>query len=341
MRNVVVLDPSIGSGNLGDSIIARAALEGIEEAFSGHRITRVALHQPLGRPGRRLVGAADLVVFAGTNLLGPQIWLRRQFKAELHTLLRARRSIVLYGSGRNTTAQRPDVISRALYRRILSPVFVHSVRDQQACRFLQAAGVTNVLVTGCPTTSRVQTRSRDLVVRNAAALSNRSGSSAIVAFTDYAPDVARDSVFLESLAGLGVRQVLFWPQGPGDAKYVSQVAAKAKLRNWSWLPPDLGSLGRALDEPGVALFAGTRLHCAMFCIEHGVPAVLLPVDNRVLDFASTFPLMTVEPGREPLTADLVAGFYDARWHGATSLDDRCGKWLRETRALLDAQRDHS
>jgi hypothetical protein len=118
-------------------------------------------------------------------------------------------------------------------------------------------------------------------------------SRVVVTLTDYNQERAADEWFV-ALVNRRFDEVVYWPQGPGDAAYIASLGG---TEGREVLRPDLESFDRALREPDTA-YAGLRLHGGIRAIQFGVPSLILSIDNRAREIRESIGLAA--PSRHAL-----------------------------------------
>lgn len=280
MTAIAILDPSIigddcrPSPNLGDGIIAQAVEREVLSLFPQAHVHRVSTHTSISPGNLERIQRSDWVFVGGSNLLGNGkfIWNRlrwwRQWQLNLRQANRIGRAILL-GVGWRQYEQRVGYYTAALYRRVLSPNAVHSVRDAYTQGQLAHIGRRKVVNTCCPTVW-------PLIGKPEQDFSKDKADHVLAMLTDYMPDHASDSALLDLLLRK-YRHVYFWPQGSGDAAYVARLGVKLHVLEPSW-----ACLSQFLRETACD-YVGTRLHGGIQCLLAGRRSLILRIDNRATE----------------------------------------------------------
>lgn len=270
------LDPSVDSSNTGDVIIAHAVEKELSRA-GGSRVVRL--------PTQRRWTAAEFTeaetcaafYVGGTNLLTSHPRLYRQWKIGPKEISVLRAKVVLLGVGWWQYQGPPDRYARRFLEQILDPHATHSVRDsytQQQLSFLPH----RVLNTTCPTLWDVEEQLSP---------GNRFRGVVISSVTDYDRDRKRDTAMLTTLRAR-CDQLFVWPQGSGDARYLSRLGFGGHL-----LDGTIDDFERVLAQPGAA-YVGTRLHAGIRALQLGNAAVVVAVDNRATEIGHDVDLWVIE-----------------------------------------------
>ena len=296
--SVTVADPSLGSWNVGDEVIANSALDVLRDGLAGYRVHRISTHVYPGLRPLRFIRASRCALVFGSNLLGPGVRSRRPLTPWRVTTLDAtvnRGKYVLMGVGW-ITADRPWTRGvAAKTRALLSPELIHSVRDEHSAERLHEIGVDNHLLTGCPTTWKLD----QVDVRRS------RGERAVVALNGASDDPR----FVKRFAGLVAdryEQVAFFPQMPRDLTLVPHLP-----RSWEVIGPNLWNLERALCQ-GEVDYLGTRLHAGIRAMQLGVRAFIVQTDHRAGSVCSVVQLRTFTKDELDEVGDLVDTDFENR-----------------------------
>lgn len=277
------LDPSLGSRNLGDQIIA-ASVEPVVQTLAGVQasIVRLPTQSFWTRAQREIAKKCDHFFVGGTNLLNGNIprYLQWKIDPDSFAILKGRTSLLGVGWWQYQDINR---LSSTVWRRLLSGG-AHSVRDEYTRSKLASIGVeaTN---TACPTMWELP----DVLGFSA------TSTSVVTTITDYHADPGRDKGMLESLKDI-YSDVYVWPQGSRDREYLRRLGGEFRL-----LDPSLDALNRALDRKGTDYF-GTRLHAGIRAMQLGKRTTIVAVDNRAREIRKDTGLPVVEP---PITQKVV------------------------------------
>ena len=302
MKTVVLLDTSIADTNTGNEIIMDAVTRETRSLLAGWMFFRAPVieHVELGRP---LLERADLRIVGGTNLLAAD--LKRTGDWRLRPgHVRWLRGLVLLGVGWWQYQSRPLTrYTRRALRTVLEPRAVHSVRDGYTRSRLAEIGVESVN-TGCPSLWSLDGAA-------CASLPDEIAPEALLTFTLYNQDPARDRALYETVRGL-YQRVHVWPQGLEDAAYAREIAGD----DLSLVDPTLAGLDAFLDTHEVD-YVGTRLHAGIRAMQRGRRALIVAIDNRAAEMGRDFNLPIIARDAEPET---LRTRLRARWRPEIRLD---------------------
>jgi len=282
---VTILNPSLGSKNLGDVIIVDEVMRHLEPLFSEFDIQTVSTHIKMTSKERKKVRHADYQIVAGTNLLSSKMYSYRQWNIGFREMA-VWRDILLMGVGWWQYQNEPDLYTRTLLRTILHEDLWHSVRDSYTLKKLNSIGLNNVLNTGCPTLWKLdELHCRDIPQKKAKA--------AVVTLTDYNRNRVQDAKFIQFMAE-HYEDLYFWPQGTGDIAYIEELNIRDLL---TVLPENVDAYKKLLEEyEGLLDYAGTRLHAGIMALRKKRRSLILSIDNRAEEIAMDTGLPVVKRG---------------------------------------------
>ena len=286
-----ILDPGLQdqhgtpSFNLGDLIIQEAVTREIDSLFPRAAIQRFSTHVALNPDQFRQLADCDLVLIGGTNLLSSRMSIRNrtsQWAINAWDALRIRRAVLL-GVGWQSYQPSPTLLARIDLRLALSNKLSHSVRDAYTHRQLAAAGVKNVINTGCVTMW-------PFVDFDFATIPSSKADDALVMLTDYDKIPALDQGLLQTLSKY-YRRVFAWPQGAEDEQYFRDLGLVGTL-----LGRSLHGLDEFLHSNTNFDYVGTRLHGGIRCLLNRRRSLILEIDNRAAEIAHETGLPTARRG---------------------------------------------
>ena len=257
-----LLDPSLKSKNLGDSIIAESVRVELTEMFPNSTIYSFPTQKFWSKEDRRLSHSMDFFIFGGSNILAHNFPFNFQWNISPFDLNRIKRKLHLMGVGKWQDGELKP-FAGALWKNTLKSG-IHSVRDSNTYEMLNDLEV-NAINTTCPTMWKLETNYK---------FSKKQ--KVIATLTDYKKNPERDLKIIEFLRN-EYDEVVFWPQGSGDWDYIQSVFKEAAIVERS-----LGSFDSLLSTDEYDYF-GTRLHAGIRALQHGVRAIIVPVDNRSRD----------------------------------------------------------
>ena len=295
-----LIDPSLQdhsgspSDNLGDVVIFRAIARCLELLFPGEEICRISSHQPLEESHYESIKAGRILFLGGSNLLSSDVLAYNQwnFTAQQSDYDSPRfKNGMLFGIGWWQYQEPPTPFTSDFYRRILTGGGLHSVRDNYTADRLRAAGLSNVVSTGCPSMWSLDGIASDRT--------SAWTEECLVTITDYYPCPREDEQFLRLVLDHFRGTVFLFPQGTGDLNYIQTLPVfRKESRRFHILDHSLEKLETFLDTHRVN-YVGTRLHGGIAALNNGVPTLILAVDNRAAEMSRSFGLPVVERGNKP------------------------------------------
>ncbi|HEY0248648.1 MAG TPA: polysaccharide pyruvyl transferase family protein [Gryllotalpicola sp.] len=279
---IVLVDPGMASTNIGDQIISDAVHREFVAPLraAGVEVETIPMHGQLSEESRARLRRADDVVVSGTNLLADHMRFRSPWQWATRDIELTRGKLTTFGVGWwQYQLGGVDPFS-ARWLRALSSGRPWAVRDEYSAARLRAAGVAAVH-TSCPTLWGVERQALP-----------SDESRVIATFTDYNQDPLADRRLVELLESR-FAEVLYWPQGPGDERYIrSIVPGEPRL-----IPASLAAFDAELQRPSTA-YVGLRLHGGIRAMQFGVPTLILSIDNRAREISRSVGL--IAPSRHAL-----------------------------------------
>lgn len=293
-ENPILLDTSIGSHNAGDHIImhyAQKQLNKIWDNLDDHLPVHV-LPESLPHNTRD-----RLKILCGTNVLSARAdnmrlaarWLELPKDTSLyaHSILTLAVGMRDIRPGQGITDKTAMVLNY-----LFTDQYVHSVRDSHTEQALNAIGITNVVNTSCVTMW-------DLTPQLCASIPTDKATDVLTTITDYDFDPDNDSHMLHTLQK-HYRNVYLWLQGMEDYDKLQTLADVEGIR--------LVHGGFAGLQEFVAThedfdYFGTRLHCGIYCLNHGIRSMIVIIDNRAADIQKDTNIPAVH--RASLKQDMV------------------------------------
>lgn len=266
-------DPSIGTENLGDEIIAAAVTTALREMCPESRLLTAPTGQAPAWRMARLARHARLNIIGGANTVSPHRLLYSGWKISGLSMAMDVRYLLM-GVGRFGTASM-DPFSAAIYRRSLHRDLPHSCRDEATASLVATLGV-RTMNTGCPTMW-------SLTPEHCAAIPRQRGESVVFTLTHYLAAPQFDRALLQQLRRFYDR-LCFWPQQLGDLSYLRWLAGGQLPGDVRVLTPTVDAFSTRLRVAGTD-YVGTRLHAGVLALSLGRRALVVAVDNRAPDIA--------------------------------------------------------
>ncbi len=295
MKKIILLDTSIGTQNIGDSIINNSISLNWPELFEDNFIVHFPSHTPpyswwqqLFFPRKcNLVKHADYKFLCGTNALYTNM-LRPIPQWNIHLWNKSMlKGTILLGVGAGVNSSDINHYTKHLYAKTLSHSFIHSVRDGYTEEMLRKLGF-EVINTGCPT---LWGFNEDFCNR----IPSQKAENVIFTLTCYQPDIKNDRAMIKILQK-NYNRLFFWPQTFEDLNYLRSLGDF----DYSIIPPNLTGYDRALEMD--VDYIGNRLHGGIRALQHKRRSLIIAIDYRASNMFSNFSLPIIK--RESLVSDL-------------------------------------
>ncbi len=273
-EQIVVFNTSTNTDNLGDFIIMNYCNKVLYELFGERKYIDISTHRIPSTDDEKMIRGTKYKFVCGTNILTSHIeqWWNWRLPIGLRGKL-PYRNVILLGVGWGTYQDECSDYSKLIYRSLLNPSVMHSVRDQYTEEKLKAAGIKNVINTGCPTMWNLTSEFCSKIPR-------KKASDVITTITDYRRNIDCDNLMLEILAR-NYRKVYLWIQGKKDEEYLAMLK---KPSNLIVIPRNLKLYEDRLNRGNVD-YVGTRLHAGIFALNHKIRSIIIAVDNRAIEIA--------------------------------------------------------
>lgn len=283
MKTLILFDPSIGSLNVGDSIISDSIKEVVTSRFRDFFVCQLPTQTPVSRKIARRFQNAEVKLVLGSNLLQSHMGLqlgksglclhsKRQWDTN-SVNLKLVSGAILVGCGWQNYDRSIDRFTNHYWNKILSHEYIHSVRDDYTVEMLSKIGIDNVVNTGCPT---IWGLSQSLCK----SIPSGKSDNVVATITDYRADRLRDTFLLRTLLK-NYRKVFLWLQGYGDYDYFNSFDDDIR-KNVNLIPPNLTSYRDLLTSVPLD-YIGTRLHGGLYALRHRIRSIIIGIDNRAIE----------------------------------------------------------
>ena len=269
MKKISILDPSIISYNLGNEIISESIYKFVNNYFSNSFTVKLQFTERLRKISKKHIQSSDLTILAGTNSLSSKMLFLEQFPISILDLF-SMKNILLCGVGWFQYEDKPNFIDKKIINHLLNNKFHHSVRDSYTFQMLNDSGIRNIINTSCPSVW-------DLTQEHLASIPSKKADNVLFTLTDYNKSFENDKNLLKMLAK-DYKNLFFWPQGLGDAKYFRSISEESNV-DVKIISPNLCSFDDFLQTVQVD-YIGNRLHAGIRAIQKGRRAHIISIDNR-------------------------------------------------------------
>jgi len=293
MKKILIYEPSILSRNVGDFIIIDAVREQLHEVFPDGMFFNAITQDRMPKRTYKLDNECDYSFIGGTNILSSHMRKRKLWKIKDTFYIN---NLILMGVGWLAYQDKPDLYTKYIFKHILHPEILHSVRDSYTEKKMISAGITNVINTGCPTTWK-------LTPDHCSKIPRKKAENVVFTLTDYDRDLENDKLLIKLLKQT-YKKVYFWPQGSSDLEYIKLLT---DLSGIDILGGNLISYNTLLQSDIELDYIGTRLHGGIRALQYFKRTILIIIDNRAREKGSDFNFKTIE--RTNISNDLETLIY--------------------------------
>ena len=277
MENILLLDPSIASGNLGDHIISECAHKELEPLIRDYFVFSVPTqvssfhwYQVARRSSAiRRFSSCKWKFVCGSNLMVKNLathypqWNLNMFNYQPF------KGCVLVGVGAGA-GSKSNWYTRRIYRNMLSSEYFHSVRDARSKEYVESLGL-KAINTGCVTMWAFTPEFCAEIPK---------AKSEEVVFTLTAPSTGmpkdeRDQKIIDILRS-NYRKIYYWPQAWMDYDYIHEFSG---IEGIEILEQSREAYDRFLSTHD-ADYVGTRLHGGVYAMRHKRRSIIIAIDER-------------------------------------------------------------
>jgi polysaccharide pyruvyl transferase WcaK-like protein len=281
--SVGLINPSIGSNNLGDIIIYDAVYMHLREIFPDAFLTNYPSQLHRNYDARLKMSEENYLFVGGTNLLSSNMDDRFQWKIDPMDILYLKNKATLMGVGWWQYQEQPNSYTKNLFDKVLSKKYFHSVRDSYSEQMLKSAGVTNVINTTCPTLWQ-------LSPEHCSSISRLRTKDVVTTLTFYHRNVDLDRRLMDILLS-NYDNVYMWVQAIEDVDYLNEICSDSS--RVILVPPTLEAYNAVLEQKNIE-YLGTRLHAGVRALQKGLRTLIVAVDNRAKEIANDTNLNVIE-----------------------------------------------
>ena len=281
--DIGILNPSIGSTNLGDLIIFDSVYKQLREIYPSGLLTNFPTQLYTSHDAKMQMREKDLLFVAGTNLLSSNLDSYHQWKISKGHQKFLKNKVVLLGCGWWQYQEGVNNYTKDIYQTVLSKNELHSVRDSYTLEKLKNIGIKNVLNTSCPTLW-------GLTPEKCKHVPHTKGDDVVTTLTFYKKDKNLDYKMLQILSE-NYKKVFVWIQGMNDFHYLNEI--KGDLNNIELIDPTVEAYNSILKRPNID-YVGTRLHAGVRALQNNVRTLILAVDNRAIEIGKDVNLNVIK-----------------------------------------------
>lgn len=284
---MTVFDTSIGSQNVGDQIIMKAAYQELRSLFPQAHLWALPTHDHFGPAGRKRLRHSLFSIACGTNLIHQEMprkghWrLPKPFPFPMGHHHPKNLTLLAVGSnGAALSSGATSFLKKTLWSKV--PV---SARDIATKNILSSSGLS-ASHTGCVTMW-------NLPKNHAETLPKEKADAVVVCLTGTrkAPlnRVEFDMLLLDKLTK-AYKKRYFWPQGQVDLEYFLSL----NRPGFEVIEHSLEAYEKLLSDCETTLdYVGARLHGGVLAMMHGRRPLVVKVDNRASDIGDSVKLPVI------------------------------------------------
>lgn len=297
MKRIIMLEPSIGTDNLGDQVITEGIKTALRQYIDDAFLIEMSTHNPLSWRYLKFLHRApiDYNIVCGSNLLMAKINSyvhMRQWYLTMLSILELGPCIFI-GIGAQQYHQKINAYSKMAYHYMFHKEFMHSVRDQYTADVLRKIGIQNVINTGCPSMW-------GLTAEHCKTIPVKKSHNVVFTLTDYKQNNKIDQELIRILKA-NYEKVSFWPQGNRDYQYFKSLKETDGI---SVIGPSLEAYDTYLSSVETD-YIGTRLHGGIRALQKGVRSLILGVDNRATELSNDFNIPVADRDRLDIVEDKI------------------------------------
>lgn len=271
-KDIGILNPAIGTTNLGDLIIYKSVYTNLREIYPDDLFSNFPTQLYTSFDAMSLMREKDLLFISGTNLLSSNLESKLQWKIHKGHKNFLKNKVVLFGCGWWQYQGEINSYTKDIYKSVLNKKVLHSARDQYTVDKLKNIGILNVVNTSCPTLWSITPEKCKLIPKV-------KGEDVVTTLTFYHKNAELDYRMLEILSQ-SYKKVYLWIQGLNDVNYYNEI--NLGFKNVELLPPTIEAYDKILLHNNID-YVGTRLHAGVRALQNNVRTLILAVDNRALE----------------------------------------------------------
>ena len=274
MRNILLLDTSVASGNKGDDIIMECVRKELQFLLKDNYEYTLPTHvspfhwYQVWRNSSRLRSYSDceLKFIGGSNILCKDLLTHYpQWNINWFNCKPLMGSIgVGVGAG---AGEQSNWYTRKMYQRVLSHNYYHSVRDERTKQYVESLGL-KAINTGCVTMWMLTHEfCKSIPVQK---------SEKVVFTLTPQTSVDKNGQFMIDALVKNYDEVYYWPQGMNDYEYLHRFS---NIEGIKILPASKDAYDEYLTSNETD-YVGTRLHGGIYAMRHGCRAIIIAIDER-------------------------------------------------------------
>lgn len=296
--DIGIINPSIGTSNLGDLIILDAVLAELRNHYPQDLFTNFPSQLGTDFMAKELMGKKDCLFVSGTNLLMSNMNKHSQWKIDPGHKIFLRNKVILTGVGWWQYQNKPNSYTQDLYKTILSENSYQSVRDSYTAEMLKSIGIENVVNTTCPTLWNVTPEHCQKVPVH-------KSPKVVTTMTFYKANAEKDRLLLDMLVD-NYEKTYLWVQGLEDIEYMKKIFPR--YNKVELVAPTMEAYNDILMDPEIE-YLGTRLHAGIRALQYGKRTQIVAVDNRAIEIGKDTNLNVISRDNVEQALDFIQDKY--------------------------------
>lgn len=289
MKTVLLLNPAIGTDNIGDYIIYECVCSEMAEIFRQAFVKEIPTQMPAFHSyavwrnsfAVQNYATCDYKFIGGSNILAKDMRTHYpQWNVNIFNCKPLANSVCIgvgAGAGEHT-----DAYTTHLYRKILSHSYYHSVRDERSKRYVEDVLGLKAINTGCVA---MWALTPDFCVQIPA----KKANNVVFTLTARTQVDPRDQMLIDTLKR-EYDHVSFWIQGDKDEAYFNMFSNTDGIEV---IPPHKAAYEAVLMRNNIE-YVGTRLHGGIYALRHKKRAIIISIDERARSISADTGLITIE-----------------------------------------------
>ena len=289
MKTVLLLNPAIGTDNIGDYMIYECVCSEMAEIFRQAFVKEIPTQMPAFHSyavwrnsfAVQNYATCDYKFVGGSNILAKNMLTHYpQWNVNVFNCKPLAGSVCVgvgAGAGEHT-----DAYTTHLYRKILSHSYYHSVRDERSKRYVEDVLGLKAINTGCVTMWA-------LTPDFCAQIPAKKADNVVFTLTARMQLDPSDQMLIDTLKR-EYDHVSFWIQGDKDEAYFH---AFSNTEGIEIIPPHKAAYEAVLMRNNIE-YVGTRLHGGIYALRHKKRAIIISIDERARSISADTGLITIE-----------------------------------------------
>lgn len=277
MVNILLLDTSIATDNIGDEIIMECTRKELYPILKNNFVRTLPTHvspfhwYQVWRKSNALMSFANskLKFVGGSNILIPNLFTHYpQWNINIFNY-QPLKGCILVGVGAGQGAEAgSNWYTRYIYKHMLNSKYYHSARDERSKKYMEYLGV-KAINTGCVTMWM-------LTPDFCKTIPSQKADKVVFTLTSgYGAQVEKDQQMINTLLKQ-YKEVFYFPQCVGDYEYLHQFK---NIENIKILEASKVAYDEFLTNNDTD-YVGTRLHGGVYAMRHARRTIIIAIDER-------------------------------------------------------------